>query len=97
MKTMPGVHRNTDARSCGAETTVSLQSTVYANDKLVAVHGDPNSHGDGGLIASGSTVFVEDKLIIIEGDSANPDAFCPILPIHCNPSAVGKSDTVFIY
>ena len=48
---MPSVHRDGDGRICGATTIVSGNSTVYANNKLVAVNGDPNSHGGGGLIA----------------------------------------------
>jgi uncharacterized Zn-binding protein involved in type VI secretion len=39
------VHRNGDSRACGASTTVTGQSTVYVNNKLVAVQNDPNSHG----------------------------------------------------
>lgn len=94
---MPGVHRETDERICGATTIVQNQSTVYAEDKLIAVEGSINTDGGGGLIPSGTSVFIEDKLIIIENDSAQPDDFCPLAPIHCNPYAVGKSSTVFAY
>ncbi len=95
---MPGVHRNSDARSCGAITTVTQQSTVFAEGLLCAVNGDPNDHGAGELIASGSTVFIEGKAIVIEGDNSAPDTFCLIVgPPHCNSQAVGKSGTVFAY
>ena len=42
------VHRITDARVCGAVTEQAGNSDVFANNLLVAVDGDPNSHG--GLI-----------------------------------------------
>ena len=32
---MPPIHRHNDARSCGATTTVTGQSTVYSNSELV--------------------------------------------------------------
>ncbi len=95
---MAGVHRNGDARVCGASTVVSGNSTVFANGKLVSVSGDPNSHNDGALIHSGTTVFVEGINIIINGDSAAPDALCvPIGPPHCVPSASSASPNVFAY
>ena len=92
------VHRNDDARSCGASTVVQNQSTVFCNEKLWAVKDTVNSHGSGGLINSGSTVFVEGIEVIIKGDSAQPDDLCPIVGgPHCNPFAVGCSDNVFAY
>lgn len=95
---MPGIHRATDSRTCGAATLVTNQSTVFAEGLLCAVNGDPNDHGSGELIASGSTVFIEGKAVVIAGDNASPDTFCLIVgPPHCNPQAVGKSGTVFAY
>lgn len=94
---MPEVHRNGDSRACGATTVVSGQSSVYVNDKLVAVETDPNSHGAGGLNASinPGTVFIEGKEMVVNGSSAAADSLCPTLGgSHCAPSATsGSSDT----
>jgi hypothetical protein len=94
---MPGAHRDTDLRFCGAETVVVNQSTVYVNDLLWGVDGDPNSHGGGNLIPvyGSKDVYVEDKLIIVAiGDIAAPD-----LRFHptgaTNPSQ--SSQDVFAY
>lgn len=72
---MPGAHRNGDVRFCGAATIVQGQSTVFVNGKLWAVEGDPNTHGDGQLVAvTGTTVFIEGKKVIVAvGDTAVPD------------------------
>ena len=92
---MPSVHRDGDGRICGATTIVSGNSTVYANNKLVAVNGDPNSHGGGGLIAGCNNVFVHNILSVNDtADGANPDALCP-LPPHCGPNTAGGSPDVF--
>lgn len=94
---MPGMHRNGDARFCGASTIVSLQSTVFTNGVLQAVQGDPNSHGDGQLVAQyGSlNVYVEGKLVIVAvGDTAlTDDLFHP--PGQTDPST--SSPNVFAY
>lgn len=94
---MPGVHRNSDQRSCGAANRVSGQSNVYVNNKLASVDNDPNSHGGGSLNAANPNVYVNNKLVVIQGNSASPDGLCP-LPggSHCNPHAVGASGDVFI-
>ena len=95
---MPAVHRQDDLRVCGATTIVIGQSTVFANGKLWAVEGDPNTHGNGQLIASGSTVRINNIPIIIEGDQAQPDDLCiPLGPPHCNPFAVEGSPDVSCY
>lgn len=96
---MPSVHRHSDSRSCGATTVVTGQSTVFSDDLLWAVDGDPNNHGSGGLIPSGSTVYVEDKLVIVNSpDSANPDSLCPIPGgEHCNPKTASGSGSVSAY
>ena len=44
---MARVHRHGDARSCGATTVVSINTNVFANEKLIAVHGNFNTHGSG--------------------------------------------------
>jgi len=88
-------HINGHLRICGATTVVTNQSTVFVNNQLWAVLGDPNSHGDGGLINStGSTVIVENLPVIVHGpDHASPDDLCPIEP-HCDPeTAEGSADT----
>lgn len=95
---MPGVHRNGDNRACGATTVVTGQSTVFVEGKLFSVQGDPNTHGSGGLIASGSTVRINNLPIIVLGDSANPDNLCiPLGGAHCAPSATSASGTVSAY
>lgn len=86
---MPPVHRNTDKRSCGASTIVRGNSTVFVNNLLCAVKGDPNTHGRGDLLATVNpgTVFVENKELVVQGSSARPDT------IHSNPrSADGSPD-----
>lgn len=93
---MAQIHRDTDARNCGATTTVSNQSSVFANQLLVAVDGDPNSHGAGGLIADCKQVFCEGILVVNNTpDNANPDSICPIPP-HCNPATAAGSSDVFV-
>lgn len=80
---MPGAHRVTDGRICGAVTSGSSQGTVFVNNKLWAVNGDPNSHGGGSLIAvyGPKNIFIEGKLVIVApGDRAGPDAALHPLP-----------------
>ncbi|MAV94442.1 MAG: hypothetical protein CMA31_02005 [Euryarchaeota archaeon] len=89
------VHRITDARICGAKTEPAGNSDVFANNLLVAVNGDPNSHGGGGLIAHSNQVFADNILTVNHtADTANPDAICPIPP-HCGPSTDQGSPNVF--
>lgn len=92
-----GAHRHGDLRTCGATTVVTNQSTVFVNNKLWAVQGDKNTHGNGDLIAvTGTTVFVENKLVIVHGpDNALPDNLCPEeAGQHCTPfTAQGSGDT----
>ena len=61
---MPPVHRNNDPRVCGAVTVVGGQNSVYANNELVAVNGDPNSHALGNLIAGSNEVYVNSKAVV---------------------------------
>ena len=82
---MPGVHRNTDERKCGAVTQVAGNQTVYVNDKLVSVQGDPNSHGGGSLDAS------------INPGTASADNLCPLPIHHCGPDATQGSENVFAF
>lgn len=96
---MSAIHRNGDARSCGAATVVSGQSTTFVDSKLWAVAGDKNSHGNGALIPSGTTVFVEGKLIIVHSpDSAMPDDLCQLSGgEHCTPRTAQGSSSAFCY
>ena len=97
---MPADHRNTDARVCGASTTVVGQNTVYANGLLIAVKDDTNTLGEGGLNASinPGTVFFNGKEMVVEGSSSKPDLLCPVIgPPHCNPSANQGSPDVFAF
>lgn len=73
---MPGAHRNGDSRFCSATTIVQNQSTVYVNNKLWAVEGDPNSHGAGNLnaVTGAKNVYIENKKVIVAvGDTAEGD------------------------
>ena len=73
---MPGIHRHGDSRFCGATTIVSGQSTLYINNKLAAVEGDQNTHGNGQLISSygnGSFLVENKKIICAIGDTASAD------------------------
>lgn len=92
------VHRNTDGRACGATTTVSGQSTVYANNLLISVDGDPNSHGSGALEAACNEVYCEGILVVNNTpDSAASDDLCePLGGDHCGPSTAGGSPNVFV-
>jgi uncharacterized Zn-binding protein involved in type VI secretion len=68
-----------------------------AESWLVALQGDPNSHGGGGLIADNpQTVFINNIPVIEHGDPANADSLCPIPP-HCNPETENGSGTVRVY
>ena len=90
---MPTVHREGDSRFCGATTIVEGQSTVYVNGKLVSVDNDPETHGEGRIIATvASTVLVNGKVITVQGDTAGGDlAFHPLPPT--DPSTF--SDNVY--
>jgi len=90
------VHRDTDARICGASTIVQGQTNVYANNLLIAVDRDPNSHGGGELKAANNNVFINNKLIVNHSpEDAAPDGLCPIPP-HCNPKTDQGSPDVFV-
>jgi len=92
------IHRDTDPRVCGAITVVTNQSNVFANSLLVAVYGDPNSHGAGGLIATCNNVYVNSIIVCNHSaDNASPDSLCPIIGApHCNPATAGGSSNVFV-
>lgn len=91
------VHRQDDARSCGATTNVIGQSTVYAGGKLISVDGDTNSHGSGALIAATNNIYINGKMVVNVGDSADPDDLCiPVGGAHCAPAATGGLSSIKI-
>jgi hypothetical protein len=94
---MAAVHRDTDSRTCGASTGVIGQGNVYANDLLVSVNGDTNSHGGGALKAKCNEVYVNNIMVVDKGDDANPDGLCaPVGGEHCSPNAKLASGNVIV-
>ena len=91
------VHRHDDARVCGA-TTIATDHKVFANNKLIAVNGDVNSHGGGALVAGSNNVYAGGKKVVNHTpDSAAPDDLCiPVGGAHCGPSTAQGSDNVFV-
>ena len=89
------IHRHGDSRVCGATTVVANQSTVFANDKLIAVNGDPNSHGGGALIAGSNNVFIN-KIAVVNHtpDGASADAL--LINLHAAPATAEGSPDVFV-
>jgi hypothetical protein len=100
---MPGAHRDTDSRNCGAQTIVENQSTVYVNGLLWAVNGDPDTHchqGELSAIYGPLNVFINGiNVICAAGDTAAPDTpDCeppPHPPGATDPS--GHSPNVLVY
>lgn len=89
------IHRDGDDRACGATTDTLQNKEVYAEGELVSIDGDPNSHGEGGLIAATKNVYINDTLVVNLGDAANPDGLCAA-DIHCAPNATSGANTVFV-
>lgn len=88
-------HRHDDQRVCGAKTVVVGQDFVTINDKLWAVKGDTDNHGDGQLKNSQSFVSINDKYVILVGDHADPDDLCFVDgPPHCDPYTVSGDQLV---
>ncbi len=91
------VHRQYDLRTCGATTVAQQQFSVYCEDVLVAVEGDPNTDGGGDLTPVNFGVYVEDKLIAYNGSPAVSDSSCFVIGgNHCYPYANEGSNTVFV-
>lgn len=94
---MPGAHRYNDQRFCSARTIVVGQDSVFVNGRLWAVEDDPETHGNGELIAvyGSRNVYINNKLVICAvGDRAWPDnANHPVPPTD---PAEASSD-VFVY
>ena len=90
------IHRHGDSRLCGATTTVTGQSTVYANGKLVSVNGDPNTDGAGALSAGSNNVYAGGKKVVNHTpDGSAADSLCPLAP-HCAPVTAAGSPDVFV-
>lgn len=72
---MPAIHRQSDTNTAGASVVGIVQSSVYANGKLVSVNGSAvDSHGKRAhrspFTANGSSsVFVEGIAVNRQGDS----------------------------
>ena len=93
---MPAIHRHEDARTCGATTVVSGNTTVYANSKLISINGNVNSHGAGALTAGSGDVFIGGIAIVNNTpDGAAADSLCiPLGGAHCSPSTAAGSPDV---
>lgn len=90
------VHRVGDDRVCGAVTVLNGNTTVFANNQLIAVDGDTNSHGSGELIAHSNHFYCHGILVVNHtADSAHPDNLCPPEP-HCTPSTAEGSPDVWV-
>ena len=93
---MPAIHRDKDSRVCGASTVAVGQNTVYANNLLVSVSGDPNTHGGGNLIGRCKEVYAGYIMVVNHSpDDAAPDALCPG-DGHCDPMTASGSPDVFV-
>jgi uncharacterized Zn-binding protein involved in type VI secretion len=70
---MPGAHRESDKRYCGA-TNKPGQQTVRVNGIPWTVEGQQNTHDNGALISRvGSTVRIGGIKVIVQGDTASSD------------------------
>ena len=89
------VHRHDDARVCGA-TTIATDHKVFANNKLIAVNGDVNSHGGGALVAGSNNDYCGGILVVNHTpDGSAADSLCPLAP-HCAPVTAAGSPDVFV-
>ena len=89
---MPAIHRNNDARSCGAKTQVQGQTTVFMNGELVSVQDDPNTHGAGNLKADNNdgSIRAGGKTVVLVGSNSDSDN-----QSHNNSAATGGSPDIF--
>lgn len=95
---MPGIHRHSDLRICTATTVVVGQKNVFANNLLVAVQGDPNTHLRGELTPINNGVYINYKIVVNNAPTNSlPDELClRVGPPHCNPMTVQGSTNVFV-
>lgn len=99
---MPGAHRDTDSRFCGATTKVTGQSKVLVNGLLWAVEGDKDTHcNEGELSAVYRSKCIEisgKKIICAMGDAAAPDrAGCEVVHPSGATNPLGHSYQVLVY
>ena len=95
---MAAIHRHDDARTCGATTVVTTNSTVFANGVLISVNGNANSHGGGALTAGSNHMYCHSTLVVNNTpDGAAADSLCPPLGgAHCSPSTAAGSPNIFV-
>ena len=63
---MPGIHTKDMARACGAVTvTIYGSQKAKANGKIIAVVGDPNSHGAGNFATNNSKRVYSGGILVI--------------------------------
>lgn len=99
---MPGAHRDTDVRFCGATTIVTGQNAVLVDGLLWAVEGDRDTHcNEGELSAVYGSMCVEiggKKVICAMGDIAADDlAGCFVLHPAGSTNPLGHSYNVLVY
>jgi len=90
---MAAVQRKTDANTGGGTISSTVQSTVFANSKLVSVNGStvtthgtsPNVHA-GVITANGSSTVFAGGIAINRTDDAD----------SCTHTRTGGSDDVFV-
>ena len=90
------VHRNNDARACGART-IATSPNVRVNYEPISTQGNTNSHGGGSLKATETLgkVRANGVPIILLNDPAGPDSLCPTAGgAHCGPKASSASPNV---
>lgn len=98
---MPGAHRDTDSRFCGAKTIVVGQSSVKVNGILWAVEGDIDTHCNQGSLSAvygPRNVYIEKKRVICAmGDTASDDmAGCEVLHPAGSTDPLGHSSDVVV-
>ena len=91
---MPGAHRQSDTRYCGA-TNETMFEDVRVNGSPWTVEGQGNTHGGGALNAVvGTSVRIHGIPVIVFGDTAGADNAAHPLP-PTDPE--GHSDDVRAY
>ena len=65
---MRPIGRIGDIRSCGAIITFTPNTSVFANDRLIATLGSIDSHGGMAVFSYNSSIIVEGSPAVIVGD-----------------------------